>query len=247
VKPDAVGGIQTQKPIAYGTAFPIAPGVFATAAHVVHDADVDGEPVLAVVSGAGGTKIRPYRIEQFEQVKAIDLGLLYCSTLRHLPPMPLDFDRPLGMLARVTAIGFPFALDAEYVTVVPRGFGGHVVTRRELYHLPGQPPGYEVSFCAPQGLSGAPLISMAFGEPRCYGYIVQQSTIGTAEALMPAGIAVGIEAVLSVMSKDGEHLAHLFGREFRPFAATPRRSAQFVLPDDLDTGWPDDDLPPSDK
>src|SRR5207244_12245499 len=70
----------------------------------------------------------------------------------------LNFDHQLDMLDPASSIGFPWSLDPEWVTVVPRALRGHVVTRRELYQLRAQPPGYELSFHAPRGISGGPLV-----------------------------------------------------------------------------------------
>ena len=43
------GGLETPRPVIYGTAFPIAAGIFATALHVIQAARVDGIPGLSVV------------------------------------------------------------------------------------------------------------------------------------------------------------------------------------------------------
>ena len=147
------GGIETPKPIIYGTAFPVAPGIFATAGQVIKAAAADGKPGLTYVNP--GAEIPLHQIKTYELVEAIDLALVESPSLRKLAPIPLDFDRRLDFLANASALGFPMALDAEFVTCIPRAFGGHVVTRRELYQLPAQPPGYELSFPAPEGLSGA--------------------------------------------------------------------------------------------
>src|SRR5262249_2279469 len=152
-----------------------------------------------------------------------DLALLWCSALRDVRPFPLEFDQTLAIGDQVTAIGFPMAVDPEWVSIAHRGFTGHVVTRRELYHIqPDQPPGYEVSFLAPRGLSGAPLVSRRRGDHYCFGYIVQQSTIGTSADPTPVGIAVDIKVLLTVRSKIiGNTMASLFGRELITLTATP--------------------------
>ena len=76
----------------------------------------------------------------------------------------------------------------------------------------GNPVGYEVSFFAPQGLSGAPLVSTVHGAPRCYGYMVQQGSLGIGGDVTPVGIAVAIEVLLTVAST-GRPFARAFGRE----------------------------------
>ena len=242
------GSLETPKPVIYGTAFPIAPGLFATAGHVVRDADADGRVGLSYFTGAGEPVVH-HHVPACEYIREIDLGLMQCPSLAHLAPIALEFDRQLDMLHPAMAMGFPMALDVEFVSCVPRGFEGSVVTRRQLYHLPAQPPGYELSFFAPQGLSGAPLMSMVHGTPRCYGYVVQQSTIGLGPEKTPVGLAVSIEVLLTVKTSfaaDG-YLASVFGKHH----VLPRRPAQKKLPggmrqtpaEDLEHGWPDDDLP----
>jgi hypothetical protein len=244
VNRDDGASVSTAKLVIYGTAFPVAPGYFATASHVLRDAAADGEPVLSLVEGAGA-EFKMYRITQAERVDAIDFALLECPSLAHLAPLPIDFDRRLGMLRSASAVGFPVAVEAEYVHAIARGFAGYVVCRRELYHLPGQPPGYELSFSAPQGLSGAPLISaeLSNGEPFCYGWIVQQGTLGVGDEKTAVGVAVSVETLLSVNSKMlNRPLAALWGREFvTPAPRSAKRLPGGVDPQDTDpeSGWPD--------
>lgn len=236
------------KPVIYGTAFPIAPGIFATAGHVVTDAMSDGVLGLTVVTGPGDS-VEHYACPDVEVVVEIDFGMIRCPGLSHIKPIPIDFDRPLGLLASVSAVGFPMAVDAEFVALVPRGFGGYVNCRRELYHLAGQPTGYEVSFFAPQGLSGAPLVSAHYGRPACYGYVIQQSTIGIGDEHTPVGLAVGINSLLSVRSNyAGGPLAKMFRRDFVAAKRSPKRLPGGWRPtnnNDLDEGWPGDEPTPT--
>jgi hypothetical protein len=237
------GGLETPKPLAYGTAFPVAPGVFLTAAHVIKDARVDGIPGLSVMKP--GEQAFAHDIVEYELVDAIDLAILRCPSLSDLPRLEMDFDRPLDMFMPAQAVGFPFAVDAEYVRIVGRGFAGHVITRRELYHLPAQPPGYELSFFAPRGLSGAPVMSMGYRVPKVYGYIVQQSVIGSTDSQVPVAIAVDISVLLSIKHSSIAcgPFAGLFGRDL----VTPRPPSVKQLPGgmkpvntDPSDGWPDD-------
>jgi len=117
-----------------------------------------------------------------------------------------------------------------------------VVARRDLRQLARQPTGYEVSFFAPQGLSGAPLVSTAHGAPRCYGYMIQQGTLGLGSDVTPVGIAVGIEVLLTIQF-DGRPLAQTFGREPVVARAPVAPSLPGGLPLAIDAGvdgWPDD-------
>ena len=101
-----------------------------------------------------------------------------------------------------------------------------------------------MSFYAPQGLSGSPLISGIQGEPQCYGYMIEQSTIGLSDAApTPVGLAVSIEVLLGIKSRKlGVDLATLLGREYVP----PRPPMSKQLPGGMkptDTGleeWPED-------
>jgi hypothetical protein len=235
-KPD--GGLESPKPVIYGTAFPVAPGVFITAGHVADDARADGMIGLVHIGPEGGLRVSS--VPDCEVFSGIDLAVMSCPDLSGLMPLPLDFDRQLTLLAPAYAIGYPWSLDPEWVTVVPRGFRGHVVTRRETYQLPAQPPGYELSFLAPKGMSGAPLVSPIHGDHRCYGYIVQQTTVGDAVF----GVAVDISALLGVASNvmDIGPLASLFGRG--PVPLPPRTDVKLPggrrEPIVDDQGWPDD-------
>src|SRR5262252_698395 len=240
VKRGADGSVHSPRPIVYGTAFPIAEGLFVTAGHVVRDAQSDGELALSVV--VPGQGLRPFRAGLIEMFDPLDLALITCKRLAHLPALRPEFDRPLGLLAPVSAVGFPLSIDAEYVSVTPRAFGGFVVARRDLRQLPSQPTGYEVSFFAPQGLSGAPLVSTAHGAPRCYGYMIQQGTLGLGEDVTPVGIAVGIEVLLTIQY-DGLPLAPVFGRDPVVARAPVAPSLPGGLPLAIDAGvdgWPDD-------
>jgi hypothetical protein len=108
----------------------------------------------------------------------------------------------------------------------PPGLGGWVNSRRELHQLPRQPSGYEVSFYAPQGLSGAPLGSTDHGHPACYGCVIQQSTLGVGGEHTPVGITVPIDSLLTLKSSsyaEAGPLAKMLGRGFRAPQAQPER------------------------
>jgi Trypsin-like peptidase domain len=232
---------ETSRPIVYGTAFPIGPGVLLTAGHVWEAAFADGIPILSKIPVPGGT-FRPLQVDDAELFRTIDVALISCPALGDVMPLPLDFDRRLAIGDPAYAIGFPMAVDAEWVSIVHRGFTGHVITRREMYHIPGQPPGYELSFYAPQGLSGAPLVSHVGGDHRCYGYIVQQSTISAGRETTPIGIAVDIVSLLALNSKILRGpVAHHFGREPIVIRATPPQRPGGVDVVDISVeGWPDE-------
>lgn len=240
------GSLETPKPVIYGTAFPILPGVFVTAGHVATDACADGIPAL--VRRAPDGQVKVFQVTQYEVFAPTDLALLACPGLAELVPLPIDFDNQLTFFDPVYTVGFPCGVDPEWVKVVPRGFKGYVVTRRRMYQLSGQPPGYEVSFHAPQGLSGAPLVSRVRGDHRCYGYIIQEATIGAGQHETVVGIAIDVTVLLSIRTdlQGIGPLARAFGRE--PVDPRPPSPAQLpggIKPQEGDTqGWPDDEPPP---
>ena len=139
----ASGQVEAPKPLIYGTAFPILPGLFVTAGHSAKDAKADGLLGLVRLNSSGDVVVSA--VTRCEVFDAIDLALMECPDFAGLTPFVLEFDRGLGLLDPAYAVGFPHAMDAEWVTVVPRGFRGYVVTRRELYQLSGRPRGYELS------------------------------------------------------------------------------------------------------
>ncbi len=150
--------LEVVSPFIYGTAFPIRPGVFATAAHVLRNAMADaGKEGVVALCRRGPEDIESGPVVRTDVHAGIDLALLECPYFAKLPGLPMMVGE-LDIFTRVSAAGYPYAVDAERLAFVLRGFAGTVVTRRELYHLPSQPPGYELSFPAPRGLSGAPLV-----------------------------------------------------------------------------------------
>jgi hypothetical protein len=67
----------------------------------------------------------------------------------------------MGMLPTLTpvaALGFPFGYDPERLAVTSRGFAGNIVGSYRHTGFPGHPHVYELSFAAPRGLSGGPLL-----------------------------------------------------------------------------------------
>jgi len=206
-------------PVFFGTAFPVLPGVFVTAAHVVNAAQATGGS-LALFRSGPGEPVRPMPIQMVDDVEVfegLDLALLKCNGHAHLLPIPPLFE-PLEVLQPVTCVGFAVGVDAEYQTYVHRAFAGHVVTRRELYHMkPDQPPGYELSFVTPPGLSGAPLVIHTSEGAFFAGYIVHWWRTELEGAEYRFGVAVASDVLLSVESRIvGGPLAIALGDRPRP-------------------------------
>ncbi len=199
-------------PIFYGTAFALTASVFVTAAHVYHGAAVDGRVALMRVSPSRVALVTG--VELFDEQ---DLALIVAPALADASVLPYHFE-PLYWWARVRAIGFPFSVDPERLVLEMRAFEGHVVNRRELYQLRGQPPGYELSFPAPPGLSGAPLLAEIGGTAAVCGMILQQATNESAGVVTTLGIALDISELLCLDSQllGGSIAKVVFGRERLP-------------------------------
>jgi hypothetical protein len=237
-------------PIVYGTAFPLLPGLLATAGHVLKAAASDGKPAavrLEVTEKGVGFDVR--QLSAWEIFDDIDFALMLCPGLiAHPICWPVSFE-PLPILQDVSALGFPAAVDPEHLAMVIRGFKGHVVTRRRMLHVKGQPPGYELSMPAPRGLSGAPLVSF---DPkngnRCHGYVVQQMHIDASgeDPGTPVAIAIDSSIFLSIKTKlvPSGVLASVWEQPFKPLSPKmPVTNPMLVQPDHSLEGWPDDDLP----
>ena len=80
-------------PVIYGTAFPIAPGIFVSAAHVFEDAHADGRAVALVQGHPERTRI--HVVTDTEVFRGIDLALMACPEMNDLVPIPIDFTNRL--------------------------------------------------------------------------------------------------------------------------------------------------------
>lgn len=178
----------------HGTAFCLAPHLFVTAAHVLRDAQADGDVALARLTPSHHQAQTVRDAEVFEE---IDLALMACDNLG-AEILPFSFG-PLGYLADVYAMGFAFGFEPPVYHL--RAFKGHVVTRRGLTILPGGPAGYEVSFVPPPGLSGAPLLTLVDGSPAVTGMVLQHHTAEYGERRMDLGLALDIEELLALDSR----------------------------------------------
>ena len=175
----------------HGTAFGLAPELFITAAHVYEAAAGAGQVALARL-GPSSQQIRLVR--DADVFPDIDLALMHCPNLT-AEILPMNFE-PLDWLTDVFSFGYVFGLEVaagpgeEHVYHL-RAFRGHVMTRRGLMQLKGVPPGYEVSFVPPPGLSGAALLVIqADGAVAVTGVVLQHHVAELAERrTLPAKIA----------------------------------------------------------
>lgn len=181
--------------VSHGTAFCLAPHLFLTAAHVFRAAQADGEVALARLTPGQFQVQTVHDVEVFED---IDVALLLCPHLG-AEILPYNFE-PLYYLVDVFAMGFPFGFEPPFSYL--RAFKGHVMTRRVLISLRGGPPGYELSFVPPPGLSGAPLLTMLpDGSTAVTGIILQHYTAEYCERRMDLGLALDIEELLTLDSR----------------------------------------------
>ncbi len=192
----------------HGTAFCLAPEVFLTAGHVFRDAEGDGDVALARLTPGHH---QAQTVRDSELFDDIDLAIMVCPNLG-AEILPFHFS-PLYYLHDVFAMGFAFGFEPPVYHL--RAFKGHVVTRRSLADLPGAPPGYEVSFVPPPGLSGAPaLVERADGSPMIVGMVLKHHTAEFRDRRMDLGLVLDIEELLTRDSRilGGSIAQRRFGR-----------------------------------
>jgi hypothetical protein len=202
----------------HGTAFCVAPHLFITAGHVYNAAAAAGDVALGRL---GPPKPQVQLVRDAEVYPDVDLALLYCPNLA-AEILPVNF-APLTWLTDVVAIGYAFGLEltdlpGESHVYQLRAFKGYVMNRRGLTQLRGVPPGYEVSFVPPPGLSGAPLLLPTGDSFAITGVVLKHHTAELAERQMDLGLAVDSEELLTLESRfvGGSIAERLFRRERIP-------------------------------
>jgi hypothetical protein len=191
----------------HGTAFCLAPDLFVTAAHVYGAAQGEGEVALARLTRP---RVQAQTVRDAEVFEHLDLALLVCPNLE-AEILPVSFAAQ-SFLAEVVPYGYPFGL--EMPNYYLRAFRGHVVTRRSLTILPGAPPGYELSFVPPPGLSGAPLLLPAGGGEAVTGIVLKHHKAEFQDRSMELGLALDIEELLTLDSRilGGSIAERLYGQ-----------------------------------
>jgi hypothetical protein len=175
--------------------------LFITAAHVYEDAAAAGTVALGRLTPG---KIQGSGVRDFELFPEIDVAILACSLDAEI--LELRFGPPLYWLDDVFAFGWGFGMSVaerqgESHQFQLRAFKGHVVNRRGLDELPGRPPGYELSFVPPPGLSGAPLMEPNIAAPRVRGIMLKHHSVVVGERRMDLGLAVDVEELLTIESR----------------------------------------------
>lgn len=145
-----------------GTAFSVGGGFLLTAAHVVHEFQARRDDVALVATPAGESWMAS-RVSQSEALDA-DIGVIECRKVGEtLPALSWDVQN-LDVLAPVRSFGSAYGthvVDDERM-IVARAFRGEVTCTLPRFKPIGlDGPAFsvhELSFQAPRGLSGAPLL-----------------------------------------------------------------------------------------
>lgn len=182
----------------HGTAFALGPTLSLTAGHVYAGAnDAKGNGTISLARfGPEGFFMAP--IADAEIFEHIDVALLYSPDVTAAATWPLLFT-PLEFLSDVFSLGYAFGFEPPYPYL--RAFKGHVVTRRRLSALSGSPPGYEISFVPPVGLSDAPLLAHSAAGVFVAGIILKHQTAEYKDRRMDLGLAVDVEELLTLDSR----------------------------------------------
>jgi hypothetical protein len=150
-----------------GTCFSIGNGIFMTAGHVAAGIRESGKVGIVLAVSPQRDTPRALPVAEFEDLPC-DIGLLRVPSAAKLPPdwiYTLRWRRtPIVQFDDVRTLGFPHGSHTlgKRTNVIQRAFRGYIVCDPPEFELPafgGQRFGlYEVSFPAPLGLSGAPLL-----------------------------------------------------------------------------------------
>jgi hypothetical protein len=178
----APGGAYQIEGEVQGTAFAIGGSFMLTAGHVADAATTEGRHAVIALEGPDGF-FKAAKVIEREDLDA-DVALLKVE-------FPVEGserwfhvfrwrETPVEAFETVRCVGYAYGIhnvDGRQ-SVVARGFQGEVVSRlREFKPLawPRDPfPVYELSFMAPRGLSGAPLLN-SHGHPLVYGMVIGNS------------------------------------------------------------------------
>jgi hypothetical protein len=154
-----------------------------TAGHVVSSIDrSSGNAIIVGVQGPD-TYFQAAYVTEAELIGA-DLGLLKVDFV--IPGSDRWFNRfrwadsPLDAFTRVRAVGYAYGMHRveDRQSIVTRGFEGHIVSTLNEFKPLGSAGGpfsvHELSFMAPRGLSGAPLLN-ASGKVTIHGVVIGNS------------------------------------------------------------------------
>jgi hypothetical protein len=150
----------------YGTAFHMGGGYFFTAAHVIRSARDNG--AIAIFETID-RKLVGHEITECEINSEFDWAIFRANIPRAQSVPWLATELPL--LYDVQSTGFPHAVNPDSYIIFTRAFKGYIVSQHDYSQLTGNPRVYELSFQAPRGLSGAPLVTN-MGFMAVAGYVI---------------------------------------------------------------------------
>lgn len=178
------GLFDTNKEI-LGTAFPIGGGYLITAGHVADALQCSGCLSLLALPAPGAPDLTSASVVQDIERLPHDIAILQARQVPDtggIEPVIPWFTGEVSAFDDLWAIGYPYGMitAGELQRIQLRTFRGHTVANPSHYELPtdsGRPTAvYELSFHAPRGLSGAPLVAGLPGEPRIAGIVVGNSS-----------------------------------------------------------------------
>lgn len=159
-----------------GTAFDIGGGYFLTAGHVA--GSVSGYASQSLGFLAPGDQFPGHKVWAKGPIAATEthpeynLAVLRCSA-GPTASFPWMCNSRLDLLDPVICGGFPFGHDVANLRLTTRAYAGAIAAHYPFLDLPAKPEVYELSFPAPRGLSGAPvLVRIASGVPHVVGIVI---------------------------------------------------------------------------
>jgi hypothetical protein len=169
-----------------GTAFYLGGGCVITAGHVARALqDPARTPLLAILEPG---KVGLTSVGVIQEIEILPHDLAVLRLLLNGPPSANEvilpwFSGEISPYDDLWAVGFPYGLipTGKFQQFQLRSFKGHAVGNPTRYELPtdeGRPTAiYELSFQAPRGLSGAPLLAgLPDRHPSVAGVIVGNSS-----------------------------------------------------------------------
>lgn len=169
------GGMETSRRVfdasrgVLGTSFLLGEGYLLTAGHVATSARDSGLQLLVGLPEPGSDQT--VHVMQTLEVESLepDVAIIQVGVKRSPIPKELEVvfqwrKKSVVELDDVWTLGFAHGtqLLGDRTRLIQRLFKGHVVADLAAYERPGQRtafPAYELSFQAPRGLSGAPLLA----------------------------------------------------------------------------------------
>jgi hypothetical protein len=155
----------------WGTAFPIGANLFITAKHVIQAALRTletstaqylalGQPERDIINGNHEWIFSTFG--RYEMHEDLDIAIFELEESFDDVFVPAWASQGLNLLNDVVTFGYPHALDVTNKVINVRGIKGHIIgTGKRLYLDDPVFQAYELSFRAPRGLSGAPLLTDA--------------------------------------------------------------------------------------